>query len=113
MPSTNGVFALPVLLLVGSFCFRVKWSELHGVRNLGLHLVFSELVCKTPCLRAFREGAPHLWMPREDSVKHISLEMLFWTGAEAENLNMNQGKTTECRWWRESDLCDSGLQCLS
>lgn len=75
-------------------------------------MVVLELVCKTPCLRAFREGMPHLWMPMEDIVKCISLEMLFWAGAEAENLNVNQGDTTECRWLRDSDLCDSGLQCL-
>lgn len=41
------------------------------------------------------------------------VEMLFWAGVEAENWNVNQGETTECRRLRDSDLCDSGLQCLS
>lgn len=68
----------------------LEWSELHSVRSLMLHLVFSELVHKTPCLRAFREGVSWLWLPMEDSVKRIALEMLFWVGAEAENLNVNQ-----------------------
>ena len=59
------------------------------MRNLRLRLVFLELVCKTPCLWALREGVPHLWRPVEDGAKCLSVEMLFWAGAEAENLNVN------------------------
>lgn len=98
MPSTNRMVAFPVPLLVGSFCLRMKGLELHGLRSLRLHLVFSELVYKTPSLKAFREEPPHLWVPMEDSVKCISLEMLFWAGVEAENLNVSQGEATEYRY---------------
>lgn len=83
MPSTNGMVALSVPLLVGSFCLRVKGLEPCGLRSLRLHLVFLELASETPSLRAFREEVPHLWMPMEDSVKCISSEMLLWPGVEA------------------------------
>lgn len=75
--------------------------------------LFSELVCKIPCFRSIGKRVPHSWMPVEHSIKCVFLEMLFWTGAEVKNLSVNQGGTTECRWLRDSDLCDSGLQCLS
>lgn len=49
------MFALSVLLVVGSSWVRVKQLELCAERSLRMHLACLELVCKTPTL-GLREG---------------------------------------------------------
>lgn len=77
-----------------------------------MHLACRELVCKTPTSGRSGKGWLHLCVPVEAGVKCSSLEMLFWAGVPAENVNVNQGETTECRWLRDRDLCKAGLLSL-
>lgn len=44
--------------------------------------------------------------------KCSSLEILCWASVGAESLHVNEGETTECRWLRERDLTETGLQRL-